>query len=118
MCFHCGDIRFRKLREGATTIVSWEISPKKEGTCPKRTTKCPLFETTKCPLFETTKCLLFQTTMSQKADTITFSCPLFETTKCPLFETTKLVVSAFSDYNVSAFSLQNVVIGDMIEGLG
>ncbi|EDR07082.1 uncharacterized protein LACBIDRAFT_328413 [Laccaria bicolor S238N-H82] len=29
-------MRFRKLREGATTIVSWEISPKKEGTCPKR----------------------------------------------------------------------------------
>ena len=27
---------FRKLRKGATTIVSWEISPKKEGACPKR----------------------------------------------------------------------------------
>ena len=27
---------FRKLRTGATTIVSWENSPKKEGACPKR----------------------------------------------------------------------------------
>ena len=27
---------FRKLREGAITIVSWEIWPKKEGTYPKR----------------------------------------------------------------------------------
>ncbi|KIJ96236.1 hypothetical protein K443DRAFT_107548, partial [Laccaria amethystina LaAM-08-1] len=26
----------RKLREGATTLVSWEKSPKKEGTYPKR----------------------------------------------------------------------------------
>ena len=26
---------FRKLRKEATTIVSWEISPKKEGACPK-----------------------------------------------------------------------------------
>ncbi|KIK05053.1 hypothetical protein K443DRAFT_67331, partial [Laccaria amethystina LaAM-08-1] len=27
---------FKKLREGATTFVSWEISPKTEGACPKR----------------------------------------------------------------------------------
>ena len=27
---------FRKLREGATTIVLWENSPKKEGAYPKR----------------------------------------------------------------------------------
>ena len=27
---------FRKLRTGATTIVSWEISPKKEGACARR----------------------------------------------------------------------------------
>ena len=25
---------FRKLRKGATTIVSWEILPKKKGACP------------------------------------------------------------------------------------
>ena len=27
---------FRKVKEGATIIVSWENSPKKEGACPKR----------------------------------------------------------------------------------
>ena len=27
---------FRKVNEGATIVVSWENSPKKEGACPKR----------------------------------------------------------------------------------
>ena len=27
---------FRKVKEGATIVVSWENSPKKEGACPKR----------------------------------------------------------------------------------
>ncbi|KIK08815.1 hypothetical protein K443DRAFT_84198, partial [Laccaria amethystina LaAM-08-1] len=27
---------FTKLREGATTFVSWGNSPKKEGACPKK----------------------------------------------------------------------------------
>ena len=29
---------FRKLKERATIVVSWEILPKKEGACPKRGT--------------------------------------------------------------------------------
>ncbi|KIK05246.1 hypothetical protein K443DRAFT_91627, partial [Laccaria amethystina LaAM-08-1] len=45
---------FKKIREGATTFVSWEKSPKKEVTYPKMEI-CPLFEATKCPLFEAIK---------------------------------------------------------------